>query len=375
MSAILLVEADGAAGDALAEVLRPLGHAVLATQTADAAIEILRRTRIDVLVCDLRARTTQGVELLQHCINTAPQTRVVLVSADATAAEYKAARAKGVVEVLGRPIDVDELKRAITRAEGFTAGFQADVVGLSLIDLLQVFHHNRRSVTVRVGRVGAVHLRDGNLIHAQTANQTGADALLALLQVERGVLATGPLEPVTPTLNASFQTVLLGTHLDEQRARGLQLDPERIERALASTGPAHSPLAIAVAASTPPVPLSAPRVTDEVRPVAPEPVYLLETRRAAPSPLRPDYWLVGGISMLFIATLVLTLFRPAPRLQPAAAPPVSTEDPRRGEVINPYRPAPPISAVETAPASVAPISMRVEPAAVVSAQPVSERLD
>ncbi|MGK0361471.1 MAG: CheY-like chemotaxis protein, partial [Bradymonadia bacterium] len=240
MSSILLVDDDFALVEALSRELEQLNHTAILTQTADEAIEVLGQMPIDVMVTDLRMRGRDGIELLRRCVEISPSTRTVLMSAYATATDYKQARALGAVEVLSKPFTPTEFAAAIRRAEDFKAGFQADIVGLSLVDLLKVFHHSGRSVTLRVGRVGKVHLREGQIIHAETDTKVGADALLALLKVERGVLATGTIEPVAQTLTMPFETLLLGTlaHIDEQRSRRPpRIDTKAIIKALTSSPP------------------------------------------------------------------------------------------------------------------------------------------
>lgn len=402
MSSILLVDDDFALVEALSRELEQLNHKAILTQSADEAIEVLGKVPIDVMVTDLRMRGRDGIELLRHCVELSPSTRTVLMSAYATASDYKEARALGAVEVLSKPFTPTEFASAIRRAEDFKAGFQADIVGLSLVDLLQVFHHSRRSVTVRVGRTGKVHLREGQIIHAETDDALGADALLALLKVERGVLATGAIEPVVRTLSMPFETLLLGTlaHIDEQRERRpLRVDTEAIVKALTSSPPPSPPpsastsgsaLAVAVAASTPPIMHTPPMVTGEIPSVqvASDAVYLLqppaEALTAAPSepapPARrlpresPDYLTAGGLILLFAATLILTLFRPgephdaravdAPRTPPS--PPATLAAPA-DDVVDPYLGVP---MDRSAPISMVPVRVeqaRVERAVVVPA--------
>jgi hypothetical protein len=99
-------------------------------------------------------------------------------------------------------------------------GFLASLHGLSLIDTLQMLHQSRRSLTLRVmaETPGALHMRDGELVHAEHGERYGEAALGAILRMPAGSLQTSAPEPVGPTIFREFQELLLDqlTKLDER---------------------------------------------------------------------------------------------------------------------------------------------------------------
>lgn len=220
MKTVLVVDDDRVLLDALALELGRMGYAAQTAGSVDEALAALAARPTDVLVTDLRMRGRDGIDLLRACREQHPRTRMVLMSAYATARDYKVARSVGAVEVLVKPFAPEEFADAVRRAESFDAGFQADVLGLTLVDVLQLFHHGRRSVAVRVGEIGVIHMLEGEIIHATTPRAKGPTALIEILSVEGGVISTGAPESVHRSFTRPFETLLLGTLalIDERRA-------------------------------------------------------------------------------------------------------------------------------------------------------------
>lgn len=101
-------------------------------------------------------------------------------------------------------------------------GFQVRVNGVSLVDLLQMFHMGRRSVTVRLPQ-GILYIRDGEVIHAECGELTGEAAVGRLLEVRGGELCTESLIPTPISVRRPLATVLLDAlvRIDEHNERPL----------------------------------------------------------------------------------------------------------------------------------------------------------
>ena len=103
-------------------------------------------------------------------------------------------------------------------------GFLANIHGLSLIDMAQMFHLGRRSITVRVARPGAppstLHFKTGQVVHAEHDELRGPAALRAILAIPSGTIdTTPPLAEVPRTIDIPFEHLLLESlsKLDEQQ--------------------------------------------------------------------------------------------------------------------------------------------------------------
>jgi DNA-binding response OmpR family regulator len=215
---ILIVEDDPGLRSALARELKRRGFMVTVAETVDEALDVLINSRvlsgapIDVLLADLRLSGWDGLDLLRAVHKVSSTTRSILMSGFATAKDHQVARDLGAVAVLTKPFTNEDLLSAIEKASECKTGFHGEIHGLSLIDMIQMFHFARRSVTISVGGTteGQIHLRDGEIVHAQTAATTGEQALRDLLAAQGGFLRTAALAQGVPaTIGRPFEPLLL----------------------------------------------------------------------------------------------------------------------------------------------------------------------
>lgn len=96
-------------------------------------------------------------------------------------------------------------------------GFQVRINGVSLVDLLQMFHLSRRSVTLKLPE-GKLHIRDGEVIHAEYRDATGELAVRKMLELRGGELETDSLTSTPVSVRRPLASVLLDAlvALDEQ---------------------------------------------------------------------------------------------------------------------------------------------------------------
>src|SRR6202000_845093 len=150
--------------------------------------------------------------------DVSPQTRAVLMSGYATARDYQRAGELGAVRVLCKPFTPSDLIQCIHQAVECETGFRGSVHGLSLVDMLQMYHYARRSVTIAVdgsshgrphlrqgqivprghpggrgaaaGSHGGLHLRKGQIVHAEHRGESGERAVAAILAIPGGTIGT-----------------------------------------------------------------------------------------------------------------------------------------------------------------------------------------
>lgn len=212
MTSIVVVDDDAELRAAIERELRAHGFEVRAAASVPEAVDLIERAPPEVLLTDLRMSERDGIDLIRHARTTAPTTRTILMSAYATARDHQTATADGAVTVLCKPFTPGELLQAIRQAVESGTGFRGSVHGLSLVDLLQMFHYGRRSVRVDIGapQRGQIHVQDGEVIHAELGDLEGTEALRALLASGVGALSTSPLmEAPERTIDAPFSALLL----------------------------------------------------------------------------------------------------------------------------------------------------------------------
>ncbi|MET0553183.1 MAG: response regulator [Vicinamibacteria bacterium] len=221
---LLLVEDDADFRGALVRTLSQQGFDdVVEVASVDEALERLRGHAFDVVLTDLRLGERDGIDLIQSVRQSHPAMRPILMSAYATARDVQVALQQGAVTVLCKPFTADELHAAIQQAAECGTGFHGTFHGISLIDMLQMLHLARRSLKVTMtGAVsGAIHLLEGEIVHAEAGPRRGEEAFRALLGEPAGSLQTAAAtEGVERTITRDFQTILMDSLrvLDEQNA-------------------------------------------------------------------------------------------------------------------------------------------------------------
>jgi CheY-like chemotaxis protein len=220
-TSVLIVEDDEQLRSAVARDLTRRGFDVTTVASVDGALARFDDRQFDVVLTDLRMEGTDGIDLLAALSRIAPRTRPILMSAFATARDHQRAVQLGAVQVLCKPFTPAELMGAIQQAVECESGFRGSVHGLSLVDVLQMFHYGRRSLSVFVGGSpgGEIHVQDGEIIHASLGDTVGEEALRRILAVPSGSIHTGPLDKTERNVTRPFQALLLDVlrEIDEQK--------------------------------------------------------------------------------------------------------------------------------------------------------------
>ncbi len=231
MTAVLVVDDDAQLRHVVVTELEKRGYDVLSASSPDEAKGFLTTADVDVLLTDLRLEAAEdGIDLLTTVRDHGLEARTILMSGYATARDYQAAIELGAVRVLCKPFTVDELVQAIEHAVDCETGFRGSVHGLSLIDMLQMFHYARRSIVLMIEgpRSGRIEVLEGEIIHARHDTSSGTTALKALLRESSGAIRTAPFTvTVERSIAVPFQALLLDTlrELDEEDPNAAPFDP------------------------------------------------------------------------------------------------------------------------------------------------------
>jgi len=114
---ILIVDADPAVADVLANAVATLGHeAAVANRGLDALIFCNARP-VDALFLDIDLPDLHGIEVLRRLRRTHPKLPVVILSGGALLDEVAEARWLGVAAILKKPWVLAKLTQALTAPE------------------------------------------------------------------------------------------------------------------------------------------------------------------------------------------------------------------------------------------------------------------
>ena len=202
--------------------MRSLGHEIRTLSSGEVAKQLLGRERIAVLIAELKHN---GLDLLRAVKMRSRGTRVIFVSADASASEYKRAISEGAVDVLVKPFTQDDLQDALRRAFDTGDGAKSIIHKLNLTDLLQIMHMGMRSVTVKVSPgEGRIYMQRGQIIHSTHYRLSGVDALRSMLALEASSIETGAAAETEQTIDGNFEMLLLDLMREIDEAKRLEPD-------------------------------------------------------------------------------------------------------------------------------------------------------
>jgi two-component system response regulator PilR (NtrC family) len=113
---LLIVDDERSMREVLEYMLAREGYRVSCADSGQAAIALLAKTPIDLLLCDIRLGDMTGLEVLRAAKAQRPETVVIMISAYASAETAVAAMNDGAYDYVPKPFDNLELKQAIARA-------------------------------------------------------------------------------------------------------------------------------------------------------------------------------------------------------------------------------------------------------------------
>ncbi len=161
---VLIVEDDSAARSALEEHLRDEGYRPLAAENGQRAMELFR-TGVDVVLLDYALPDTTGFEIARGMNEHDPSARIIMVTSHAALDHAVAGMKLGLFDYLSKPVDLEQLSRAIRNAlvgrmPLSTAGCGLDaIVGdsppmRSLLRVLRRVARSRQSTVLLTGETG-----------------------------------------------------------------------------------------------------------------------------------------------------------------------------------------------------------------------------
>ncbi|NNC65328.1 MAG: sigma-54-dependent Fis family transcriptional regulator [Gammaproteobacteria bacterium] len=112
---VLIVEDDPALQEALVTTLEGAGYDVLSTDDGARALDIAKRTPLNLVVTDVQMSPMDGNELLTHMIRDLPDVPVLMMTAYGTISQAVSAMQKGAVDYLEKPFEASELEAIVAR--------------------------------------------------------------------------------------------------------------------------------------------------------------------------------------------------------------------------------------------------------------------
>ena len=115
-SRILVVDDEPTVASVIARMAESFGHEVAIANSVASAIERLARTEFDVVLTDVRLGVQDGLDLLRHVQQEAPEVPVVLITGMATIDSAMEAIRAGAYDYLAKPPHRDAIGALLRRA-------------------------------------------------------------------------------------------------------------------------------------------------------------------------------------------------------------------------------------------------------------------
>ncbi len=187
---ILLVDDHDATRETLTELIRDLGHQVLAAANQAAAVKFVEEREFDLVLTDLKLPDGSGLEVMRRLKQLHPETPVVMITGHATIDNAVEATRMGAYEYLTKPVDLNRLRIVIGNA-----------LYLSKLER-------------RVGRAGALEAIVGHSPQItrvkELIKQIAATSVTVLIQGESGTgkeMAANAVQALSSRVNEPFVKV------------------------------------------------------------------------------------------------------------------------------------------------------------------------
>lgn len=139
---VLVAEDHPAVGELLADYLRALGHEPVVVADGPAALAAARTGKYAAVLLDINLPGLDGIALARELAKLTPRPRLIGCSAEVLPETQAAARAAGMDEFLAKPVNREDLRRALAAVagpardlfavlQGTTAGARAREIALA----------------------------------------------------------------------------------------------------------------------------------------------------------------------------------------------------------------------------------------------------
>ena len=112
MNPILDIDDERSLREFLTIMLENEGYEVVSADSGQKAVALIEKNVFDLVITDIRMRQSNGIDVLKVVKQVGPQTRVVMITAYASAETAVEAMKIGAYDYISRPFKVDDLQIA-----------------------------------------------------------------------------------------------------------------------------------------------------------------------------------------------------------------------------------------------------------------------
>ncbi len=184
---------------------------VLTAENGREAVELLKKTAVDLLITDLEMPEMDGFELLAWVSRKLPQLPVSVMTAFGTPEiETRLAEFK-TLQYLEKPLDLETFEKAILT--GLNSTTKSYIHGITPATFLQLIHLEKKSCTLKVsckGETGYLYLSQGDLVDAECGDEKGEAAAYRIICWENAEIEMDTLgQRHEGPISSSLESILL----------------------------------------------------------------------------------------------------------------------------------------------------------------------
>ncbi len=188
-------------------------YEVLTANNGREALNLLKKTKVDLVISDIRMPDINGLDLLVRIKMEHPQTKVIIMTAYGSTDIQKEANRRGSLYYIEKPFEISDIRKIIVDLVGKKKGFQGRVFDVQLTDIIQMNCLGRLTtalVITRNGEKGVIYFNEGEIIHAEVGEQKGTEAFYRILSWEEGEFVSNiGFVPPVQTIYQSWEHLLV----------------------------------------------------------------------------------------------------------------------------------------------------------------------
>lgn len=187
---ILFADSEQDTSRYFAGILKANGFEASSTTSGVEALNLYRSQSPDLVIADLILGDKDGITLLEELKSFDPTAKVILTTDNAGKDLITRAFRMGVLDILEKPVDpealISKVRELLANADRALEG-NLDMMSLASIVQINCEERNQAQLSLNYqGKTGSIYFDGGEMIHAETANLSGEEALYSLLGWEDG---------------------------------------------------------------------------------------------------------------------------------------------------------------------------------------------
>lgn len=235
MKTILVVDDDRMILRLAREALKEeaLGYAVRTAQNGEEALKIIQSEPVDLVMTDLKMPGMDGFALLSHMNGRHRDIPVIVMTGYGSPEISRRLQRKGVFDTIEKPFEIDALRGKI--AEAFNGDSKGFIHGFTLPNFLQAVQVEEKTITLRVGsqgRVGYLHIHEGDLIDADVQTRKGLTAAHEILQWSDPEIEMQGLRSRKRTIRMPLMRLLLESSQRRDESCGFPGEEDPLQRGI-----------------------------------------------------------------------------------------------------------------------------------------------